>query len=520
MRTTKLQTPSSFQLAHQKACRVLSEWHSPAGKDVTLFKGFSLGRLYRVGLVWPLVQIFRQAAKGLNPNSEEFLNDDTQKKYRPIREHVIQFYNRGLKSYALKYLYSWVRFWKRGHPGRSILVIGSHSTKILWEYWLAHRLERGSSHLDFMLGFSPGPKNGLRAILHGAQLFDPRPRPLTTEQRQEILRIKSEVARLKESTEWRSLFNWEGYNLSNVFDKTCLRAFLDNTETLATKCISYESEFKRLKPELILVPEQHTVDVIILLVLAKKYGARSFFLNHGFPGYSYDHKEQFLMGESIADRTLAWGPQDKENHIRANVPENSLDIVGNPFFDRFFPLKKYVPFRTLSGSTALVLNYARPYGTVDFFEENEERHFIEIVQLLDSLGIRKIVFKLHPGLPRMDFYQQLLEGLHCRCEVIIIQNEPFIDEVEKVDFVIGPISTAIFETLLSGKDYFLVHYDPCDLPPPFELNNSYVAKNVEELQKNICDGNAVSRRKVLNDFLGLRGDEKQWHFSRKLMNCI
>ena len=502
--------------AQKQTVHALRHWHVKDEEDLTVFEGFSLAKLCLLDLGLAAVRLFHRAALGFDPDGADFFADGTEEKYGPVPEISLDWRRTDGKARAFRRFHRLARAGRRPAPAKSALVIGASSNRVLWRYWLKHRDEL-ALRLDFSLRNPPGLLNGVKAALAGARLFDPEPAPLTSAQARRVAAIRAALDDYRRTPPFRALFAREGKDLSGLFCRDALVPFSAKLEGLAVKCLAFERAFLANKPDLLLIPEDASSDMRLLSALARKHGVPVWYLAHGFLGGGYTFDEMITCGELDADRVLAWGPVDRENFLRAGVPEERIEVVGFPAFDPFFPLPAPRPLKTVRGATLLALAYVRPMDTTRYVDDGEERFFLETARVADRLGAAELLVKLHPGRARMDFYGRLATRLNLKCGLKFLQDEPFLNVLDRADAVIGPISTAVFETILKGKDYFLVQPDPNDIPPPFELKNAFVAKDYDELERNLAQPRPVPRETVLRDFCGISGSEQPWHFTRRLL---
>lgn len=497
-------TPSTLDEAQARAVQALRRWHLSGEEDVTLFEGFSLGATCRLDLSEGVVRLFRQAAKGLDPAEPGFLDDGTVALYGPEPERSLTWYRGDWKARAFRLFYRAAGL--RGRAGgKGVLVLGSPSNRPLWEYWLDGRPGSEGLRLDFALRFPPGARNARRAVLRGSRMFDPAPASLTSAQRTRVEEIGRRLAALTREPSWRRLFEVAGRDYSGLFEREQLAVFSRKLEALAVKALSFERGFLEARPDLVLLPQDGSSEARLLVALGRKHGVPVWLLNHGFP-YHYSFERHAIWGDRDVDRILAWSEADAENYVRTGIDRARVRPVGIPAFEDL-PRAAHSPLRRVAGAEVLALAYSRSAAVAHFLEENEERHFTGIARLLDRLGARKLLFKVHPGRDYVEPYRRMAAKLGLRLPVEFYCDESFTGLVRRADAVIGPLSTAIFESLLLGKDYFLFHLDLCDLPPPFELSNSFVAADAAALERNLVSGNPVPRS-VLRDFCGLReGDE-------------
>lgn len=509
----------TLHAAERQAIDAMRRWHFADGEDVTVLGGLSLGRLWRYGLSLPVMTMFRQAARGAAPDSPRLWDDGTSLMYRPERVESARARREDPKAAAFRVLHRALALPAR-RPRRRALVMGSPSNRGLWREWLDSP-RRGDLALDFFLAQPPGLPLALRASLAGARAFDPAPAELAAAERRRLDEIRESVAALPRRAEWRALMTFRGVDLSDAFAGRLLTPFLDELEDLARKRAAFAAELDRLAPSLLLLPQESSADALILIHLARERAIPYWFLNHGFPGAGYRFEQAPHCGDLSADRVLAWGPGDRENYLRAGVDEKKILIAGNPAFDAMLPASTPRPFRGTRDASVLVVAQGNAAGIrAAYFDDAIERFFLDVVGLLDRLGAARVIYKLHPGRSRREFYEALLRRARPSCVVEILQEESFRSVLDRADWVVGPSSTVIFETLLSGKDYFFFNNDPLVSPAPFGIENSYVAKTADELERNLAANNPVPREKILREFCGLTGTENGRPAARKVLDLI
>jgi hypothetical protein len=502
--------------AQKKAAAALRGWPIAAGRDLTDFEGFSLAGAFRFDLAIPLADLFRQAALGRDPRYGGFLEDDGKKMFSPLPDFSLDWRRDDLKARALRAFCALARAVPRSK--KAVLVLGSPSNRPLWPYW-APRAEELGFGLDFALGRPPGLRNALASLRRGARVFDPAPTVLSADQTRRLARMRAELTELSALSAWRGLFHCDGHDFADEFTRSLFMPFLSRLEGMAAKCLAYEKALLLNLPSLVLLPEDSSSDARLLLTLGKKHGVPVWLLEHGFPSAGYTTDEVLICGDLDADRILAWGETDKGNYRKLGVPEERLEVAGSPGFDRFLPAPPPRPLTQVGGSAILVLGQLRIWSSTLYYEGCEERQFLETAGLLRRLGAARILFKVHPGLARAEYFRGLAERLPPGCPIDFYKDENFHDVLAQADAAVGPASTAIFETMLRGKDYFLFHLSPGEIPPPLSTSNDFVARDAAALESNLRERRPVPRQ-ALREFCGIEGGERPDHFSRRVCERI
>ncbi|MEX2311864.1 MAG: hypothetical protein WD624_05335, partial [Rhodospirillales bacterium] len=133
----------------------------------------------------------------------------------------------------------------------------------------------------------------------------------------------------------------------------------------------------------------------------------------------------------------------------------------------------------------LLLEYAVPNTEVTYRPSLSTRYFIEFGSMLNQAGY-KVRFKLHPSNDTVDRYKAIAERYGIDCE--IVRGGLFSEHVAWSDIVIGPgHSGAMLETLMAGRPYYPVLYEPHGIWPGY-FADLKVYHNVDALQQELqCD---------------------------------
>jgi hypothetical protein len=165
----------------------------------------------------------------------------------------------------------------------------------------------------------------------------------------------------------------------------------------------------------------------------------------------------------MVDRCLTWG---KINDIWLDLVKSRQPRirVGSPQTDRY---RDWSPAPALEvdidpkTTNVLVLQYAPINSDMKSLNANLYSFFVEMVHALKARGFTNIRFKLHPGPGRWkkSYFQKIADFFEIDCK--ILKTEPYSECVDWADIVIGPVQTSAFhETLAAGKPYYAILIAP------------------------------------------------------------
>lgn len=252
---------------------------------------------------------------------------------------------------------------------------------------------------------------------------------------------------------------------------------------IAADVCAAEKLLDRYQPHRIIVDGERNPPTRFYVELAK---ARNIAIDHTWhsPLVPKNHKVDALGGDPLTKpmttRCLTWG-SIHESWLDAVDARQPRVRVGSPLSDRYRAKKPFAP--RSGGKNALILQYTPNAGDLRGLNANMFIHFVNVVRLLRSHGYENVRLKLHPGPGRLkqDFFEAIARYFELDCPVF--KTEPFEDSVAWADIIIGPVQTgALFETLAAGKPYHAF------LMPPHGMDPSYygdfpILSSVEELSQ-------------------------------------
>lgn len=227
-------------------------------------------------------------------------------------------------------------------------------------------------------------------------------------------------------------------------------------EGLAAEVRAAEATLDRLRPERIVVDGVRNRPPRVYLELARPRGIKVDYIWHSIlaPGRKlYDALGCDAREPALVDRVLAWG-RANEQWVESIGAEVGVERVGCPIGDRYREPCHRPPAKSPAETNVLLLQYTPASTDLRGLNANMYSSFIEVTRLLAERGYRAIRLKLHPGPGRWkkSYFERIAARFGISLE--IQKFEPFHECAAWADLVIGPgHSGAFFETLAAGKRY-------------------------------------------------------------------
>jgi hypothetical protein len=477
-----------------------NSWMYADGKDVTLFNGVSLGKLFHSESLFCHINIIRleralqKLIEKFDPREIEFfdyandinvLGKDMRKRLAQEIAHDRQLYFVDASSADDPEAFSiaenllapppvptWHRWLLKRVYGAALST--ASRLRVAFDRKPCILLLLGGNTIEPLTQqFRPGtftpavlartvPKRWrslLRCLRNGIRLLDITEASLSAVDRDRLRQIRSDLAhRLVDADSARA----------RIVHQFILRNFIDSTkpEALAVEVLKAEKQLASLRPARIVVDGVRNPPPRIYVELAGRFGCKVDYLWHS-PMVPQYLKFDALGGDPntvpMVDRCLSWGPMNDHwlNSVEAKMPRVR---VGSPLSDRYSGWKS-PPQRPsdlpISEQNVLVLQYAPILSDLKSQNASLYSCFVELVRQLNDEGFRNIRFKLHPGPGRWkkDYFETIaaMFGIDCK----IMKTEPFSECVSWADIIVGPAQTgAFFETLAAGKPYYAYILEP------------------------------------------------------------
>lgn len=336
-----------------------------------------------------------------------------------------------------------------------------------------------------------------RCLANGTHfLARPRRRPLSPPDKAEVKaiydRLLDNLARLG--------------GPANAIIAAAVRELFDNGVRifrLAEEIVSAERFLARRRPARVVVDTPKNAPHILYAELARKMGIAVDYIWHSAM-MPETFRISFLGGDSrtpaVASRMLSWGHAN-DRWAAIVAPAIPRVFVGCPIAGTYrdFP-KTARTHAPRGGKRVLVLEYSIVSRWLTSLNATKYEYFVNTVRTLRALGYRDIAYKLHPGRPNKAYYERIRGdfGLACR----VLKSEPLPGLLKDFDIVIGPIHTgAIFESLAAGKEVYAFWCGPDEVVRTFY--DSYgLLRDVAELPAALAERRCLDNAYVLEDVYG------------------
>jgi hypothetical protein len=267
--------------------------------------------------------------------------------------------------------------------------------------------------------------------------------------RKAVGKIRKNLESLMESPEWKDMWTIEGIDFSPVFSKIIGSVVLNDIEEMAVFAAGCGKEFERRGVDSIVLPSDRARVHRVLLEVARSKGVETFYFEHGLTKYQ---PVSSLNGKSgLVKRVICWGEKDRNALKALGIDSKRLVSFTPPFLADYIP-----PLSKHKGNInkVLLLEHCYTKDHINGITYAGEEFLLKLCRGLTEMGVKEIRFKVHPGMTIQAYFQRLIERQDL--EVEVFKNEDLRSLILWSDLVIGPISTAVLEVILLGREYYCV----------------------------------------------------------------
>jgi len=218
-----------------------------------------------------------------------------------------------------------------------------------------------------------------------------------------------------------------------------------------------DAHFRRLVPHVLILDEDATPFARAAVALARRYGARSFVVQHGAPCC------RFGYAPPAADRVLVWGRSSQWQLTRWSVPARQIQVTGSPRHDAVVrglsflrrPSRRGRAGRWKGPRSILLLATVPPRNdrpdavalhlTQRTYTEMLRMALAAVARLPDA----ELVVKLHPRAPDDPVIGAALAGFPSLTSRVV-RDEPLESLLAEADCVLSCASSAGVEATLAG----------------------------------------------------------------------
>lgn len=339
----------------------------------------------------------------------------------------------------------------------------------------------------------------LEMIRKGTVPFYPRKLGLKRGSRERIATIRRKIAELMVKPEWKGRWELEGVDFSPVFERIIREVVIPDigaTVDFALKCMG---ELERRPIVALIVPNDKARSTRILLEASKRKGIETFYFEHGLK--TFNAPSSLTGGKRLLDTIICWGERDRSAYLAQGVEERRLVVRTPPFLANYLPMRSR--HKKWSGRI-LILQHCYSKDHVNGVAHYEEEFLIHLCEGLQSFGIRHLRLKLHPGVSMRAYFEKLVEDR--KLDIEVFKNENLRSLILWSDLVIGPISTAVLEAVMLGRDYYCVDLEGLGYADisAFDNDRIRVFSSVDEVLDAIRHrGPSPSSREVIRSICGI-----------------
>ena len=264
---------------------------------------------------------------------------------------------------------------------------------------------------------------------------------------------------------------------------------LDKIQLLKPKAIVYSSE-----------SETH----ILAAQAGKKKGVKNIIIAHGFTEVG---QIKNIIGKfGLFEFALAFGNADVMRYRYLGMKEENIKISAFPYFEKFLPIKNSTGSKRYINAVLLGNDYANDYPdkmgrSLDYYQN--------IFNLLEELEINLTAIKLRHNLFSRVGGGNKEVNINGKIIPLLSGYSSFKEHAQNADLIIGPECTALIESAMMGKDYFVykntdvVMSEVDSTRSPFLEKHMYVSYSIDQLRENIKNNRVYRKGFSVNDFLDL-----------------
>jgi hypothetical protein len=284
---------------------------------------------------------------------------------------------------------------------------------------------------------------------------------------------------------------------------------------------SSRRQFRSLRPDLVIFSAESYENFIIAAQAARCEGIKTAFLPHGIYGWGYAEYKAYGRYQ-VFDHCFAFGKVDAESFRKNGVEEERITITSIPHLEKFLPLheNKREPYRRvlcLPPDYTGISPLDKINGIYKFFED--------VSKLLENLDIELIGIKTRN---QFEYIHLGIDGntlnINGREIPLLSGYKSFPEAAEGADMIIGPVSTAIMEAGLMGKDYYVYQHTPFHEFTPsimssiFDFVNASFSMN--QLKDSILKRQPYKPGCSFHDLVGLEGVKTKENLFQKFESGI
>jgi hypothetical protein len=266
-----------------------------------------------------------------------------------------------------------------------------------------------------------------------------------------------------------------------------------------------EKTLRKLKPKIVVISTEAENNFLVTQA-ANKLNIKTALLPHGIDVWGF--KEIKCGRFQTVDYCFAHGNEDITYFENQGVSAKAIRKTSHPWYEKLLPVR---PIHEKKYNQALVLAYEMysnsAYEKISVFN----KYIVGVVETLLELGIVVKYFKIRGEYVLKSHGEasddNIKVGEH---SIKVVQGYGnLVDYLDQVDLVVGPISTALIESGLCGKDYYAYqshrHLELVDSGQPSIYKYVNVAFDMKQLRENIINKQTYEPNCSVSDLVDLDG---------------
>lgn len=203
-------------------------------------------------------------------------------------------------------------------------------------------------------------------------------------------------------------------------------------------------------------------------------------------------------------RILSWGTANEE-WLRSTATRIEESVyVGNPILGKYenaFNAASRLP-DTGPAKSALVVQQTCVFTDLEACLSSQYYQFVHAVRNLKRNGVEKIVFKLHPGIPRgYEMFTAIADAFDLDCTVARFGR--FDEFLRDADVVIGPlVSGSALEAAGAGVNFIPLFLEPTSLDFRYYGKLRHIQKRIEDIETALVERQFLDNEGYIGVFGG------------------
>lgn len=247
---------------------------------------------------------------------------------------------------------------------------------------------------------------------------------------------------------------WEQAVLDFLRRQLCKPGLLEGK---ARQILQFHSLFASERPSRILVGDSENHLVRLACEVAQSLGVGVDELPNGMflTAQRMDSRSGDAFRKPVIDRFLAWGASGMRWAQKAAVGVPAVE-TGYPVADSL--ICKPAPSQPSAGRALILPLHVDKTDLCGLYSEVFV-NLIRTVRAARAAGFKDIRIKVHPGFIQLDYYKELTRRFALQADVF--KDGPLLPHIAWADIVIGPVNSgAMIETAALGRPYISVLNPP------------------------------------------------------------